>query len=169
MPAPRAASCRDLAQQPLACEVLAAGHAAKHTLHDFVGPCLRAAEPGQSMRASASLLPAAAPVLIAVRDFEHACFALQDFRAKLVQLMVDANDDASTPAYKQIEEMVEAQVHLTQQVAVGPPCRYFQLQQALLAVQVPVHEPLAGSWQQIHKEGSVSAYCTRITSLHHVV
>ena len=62
------------------------------------------------MRTSASLLSGGAPALIAGRDFEHACVALQDFRAKLVQLMVDANDDSSTSAYKQIEELVESQV-----------------------------------------------------------
>ena len=52
-----------------------------------------------------------------------------------MQLMVDANDDPSTPAYKQIEEMVESQVCVTGQLATGPPCRLLQVQQALLAVK----------------------------------
>ena len=39
--------------------------------------------------------------------------ALQDFRALLVKLMVDANDDPQTQAYKQIEQLVEAQVLYT--------------------------------------------------------
>jgi hypothetical protein len=34
----------------------------------------------------------------------------QDFRALLVKLMVDANDDPQSQAYKQIEQLVEAQV-----------------------------------------------------------
>ena len=36
-----------------------------------------------------------------------------------MQLMVDANDDPSTPVYKQIEELVESQVYLTPQDAAG--------------------------------------------------
>ena len=39
--------------------------------------------------------------------------ALQDFRALLVKLMVDANDEPQTQAYKQIEQLVEAQVLYT--------------------------------------------------------
>ena len=35
---------------------------------------------------------------------------LQDFRSRLVKLMVAANDDPQTPAYQEIEQLVEAQV-----------------------------------------------------------
>ena len=40
-------------------------------------------------------------------------FWLQDFRSRLVKLMVVANDDPQTPAFKEIEQLVEAQVQIS--------------------------------------------------------
>ena len=58
--------------------------------------------------------------------------------------MVDANDDPSTPAYKQIEEMVEAQVCVTQQAAL-----YFTLQNLFKCSRL-CWRPNARYWNSIH-------------------
>ena len=80
-----------------------------------------------------------------------------------MQLMVDANDDPSTPAYKQIEEMVEAQVCVIQQVAAGPTCRVSPSAAGFDGCQMLLSEPAAGYWHAIHKWDSISAL---IISLH---
>ncbi|CAK0782804.1 hypothetical protein CVIRNUC_005999 [Coccomyxa viridis] len=58
------------------------------------------------------------------RDFLK---VMHDFRAKLVQLMVDANDDPSTPAYKRIEEMVEAQRWATNCLILNNPTKMMRV------------------------------------------
>ena len=67
-----------------------------------------------------------------------------------MQLMVDANDDPSTPAYKQIEELVESQVCIDQHVQ----------RSTLLGNEMPLKEHSAGDWRSFHRGDPVTAAVT---------
>ncbi|CAL5220220.1 g2196 [Coccomyxa viridis] len=52
---------------------------------------------------------------------------MQDFRSRLVKLMVDANDDPQTPAYKEIEQLVEAQRWATNCLILHNPVKMMRV------------------------------------------